>query len=245
MEMCHVEHNDCGGIGIVHGSASLSNCVVSENQVLHPFGSAGGIFVGGRSELYMVDCVISGNYGARAGGISASAGAVLRMENVRVSENSCEENAGGMSLAAASAYCYRCVFSNNAAGEGVGGGICAQASDLTLRECTIAGNYGGGVFPLEDAQVEVKRSVLWGNCGFDCLIEGGSTIALDSCLVDTAKIWSWTPGRITRGDGMIYDDPRYCLFQGCGRPADYRLRSDSPARLPDGLILGALKDSCP
>jgi predicted outer membrane repeat protein len=117
---------DGAAIKIMYGAIDMSDCTFTNNRSTIR-GGAMHLFC---CDLSMNDCIISGNSAREGAGIFACQSSTLTMENCVLSDN--------------------WTLSRGDSGEGSGGGIYSEYSELDLRNCIISNNSsttrGGGAF---------------------------------------------------------------------------------------------------
>ena len=202
-----------GGVDMVGVGArmTMEHCVVSGNRAA---GHGGGL--GFRSEVTarLTDCLIAGNRAdGGGGGIYIDKGAIS-LRNCMVRDNVAAERGGGVLATTPGVRFIDCAILGNSAPEG--GGVACEwpTSVLTLRNCTINGNRGGGVLAKSSGYVDVRNCILrWDSQPEICERDGGAVTVTYSCVHG-----GW------EGEGNIDADP---LFTDPGA-GDLSLRPGSP-----------------
>ena len=129
----------------------------------------GGIAVQTRSDLWMVDCLVSGNettgVDADGGGIYVSDGG-LELQRTTVGNNVSSGDGGGIRASADSYVDLRsCTIAKNTAA-GSGGGFSSSESDGLVGNSTISGNVAGGsggAFNGSNSDIEFQFSTIANN----------------------------------------------------------------------------------
>ena len=206
-----------GGINILNGTLTLSDCTVSGNAAE----SGGGITIW-NGTLTLSDCTVSGNStSGSGGGIYGVAGAPLHVATSTVTISNC-------------------TVSGNAAESG--GGIYGVAVNLlgfggvsivTVSNSTINGNsavHGGGIYSVEEqgavATLDLGSSILnAGGSGENIFNDGGTVIS------DGYNLSSDDGGGYLNGPGdQINTDPMLGPLQDNGGPTfTHALSPRSPA----------------
>jgi hypothetical protein len=208
----------------------IERCHFYENDANY----GGAIDAGGTSAITIVSCTIRGNI--TLGGLE-------------------EPGYGGGVLLGGDVTMEDCAITGNMAGAGAG--VAVMAGAAVLRECTIAGNgpgfnfdgIGGGVLAF-DSDLSIERSAVWGNCapeGATAYAGPGGRITF-SCSVHEGAF----AGEVVDAGGNIVEDPLFCAPVSCDLAStdegDYRVRVDSPcvpANHPCGEWVGAEPIGCP
>lgn len=183
-----------GGIAIVTGSPSVTNCTFAGNRG----DAAGGEIYAGSGSALVTHCTFSGNSASFGGGMFSDSGSPtvthctfagnsasgngggmyntgaypatisdLNVINCVFTGNSAGDSGGGLYCFLTSASVINCVFSGNSASY-LGGGMCSDASDVNVANCTFTGNsvhYGGGMFNTDYSLAVVTNCIFWGNVG--------------------------------------------------------------------------------
>ncbi len=195
--------NQCwgGGVWVSGGDVTIRSSVIAGNWADC---SGAGMEVNsdlGAAHLTLEDSVLVGNHSGEKGGALTVWSAA---ENIRQ----------------ASAHLTNVLIVDNTADAGVGTALNIEHSDVTLHNCTIAGNQGPGpavntTFSTSECTVAISNSIVWGTP------DGGGSLACadDVCDVSYSDVEGGWPGT-----GNIDADP---LFADA--PAgDYHLTRGSP-----------------
>jgi hypothetical protein len=182
-------------------------------------------------------CSINANGAEYGGGVFCESGNLM-LSNCEIRGNGAEEgggvNAGGSGVVTLE----HCVITGNVSNSSMGGGI--SGANLTITNCTIAGNNGGGVYSVGGLQL--SRTILWGNCDWDGY---GSGMSFTCCDVNPAKL----SGDYTLNGPQVQTDPIFCAPEPCGSTVagDYQLNGGSPClphASPCHELIGALGLGC-
>ncbi len=152
-------------------TVSISNMTMS-NGFVSGFGSGGvGVIAG---SLTLTDCVLTGNIAYNAGAIRVSEGGQLILNRCTFSGNSTSGNSGGALSNSGDLLATNCTFSGNTvAGSNRSGGAIVQyyepgdlPSTAKLNNCTVTGNTatgdGGGIYE-EGSSIELSNTIVAGN----------------------------------------------------------------------------------
>lgn len=137
-----------GGMYNVGGSPVITNCTFNGNNAL---GSGGGMF-NDHSAAILKDCTFNGNQAQLlGGGISMINRSTGQMTNCTFEGNVVSgfaSGGGGMNIDSSAPLLTRCVFRNNTAVDGLGGGVhISTSAQPVLIYCTFEENqalFGGG-----------------------------------------------------------------------------------------------------
>ena len=184
--------NGPGAMINMGGRVTLTNCVVSDNNVVY-----GAVYTGHQGTTKLIDSSVTNNVGTDAGGVfnfqnattelddssisnntGSQGGGVLNLGGVvalggcTISDNTSSQYAGGISngyLGPADFLCVMvltdCTLSGNTAGEAVGALLNGPGASATLNNCTISGNSSGYAGGLANAggYVELGNTIVAGN----------------------------------------------------------------------------------
>lgn len=226
-------------------------------------GLGGGVVCAGTSPVFS-HCVFESLAVIRVGGALLVEGGHPVFENCIFRGNSAiDENNGGDGGAAwitggASVDFIDCVFTgNHAEGDplfydppGRGGAIRGElVGTITLRGCTLAGNYSdsGGAIHCSGSLV-LERTIVWGNCASvrgDQIVLDGATASLECSLVDTTGV---DGAGLIIGGGNLFVDPLFCEPSECTAAPTaggvYELAENSPALSTPCGDIGAFGTGC-
>ncbi|MFH1744040.1 MAG: right-handed parallel beta-helix repeat-containing protein [bacterium] len=210
-----------GGVDLWgESSPTLTNCTIVGNTTEL---DGGGVYCDFSSPT-LIDCTITGNTAEGWGGGVACSLAFATLINCTISENRAFGfGGGGVACDDSSATFVNSVISGNAAPKG-GGLHFRRESSLSMTNCTITGNAGGGVY-MYGNPARLSNCIVW-NPGTDIPSSEVNVTAEYSCIQG-----GW-PGE---GDVNVY--PRFV------DPAkgDYRLRNGSPC-VDTGLVSAASEE---
>ncbi len=212
---CHFSDNRCtfgGGAGYISGSAPTFIDCVFENNI---GGSYGGAFdIAGAGAVVFDRCEFVGNRAARAGALE-----IFSTNGVRVTN---------------------CVFRNNTATGGGGGGALWMGSggNTQLRNCTIVSNFAtvsvAAGLRVSGATPSIANCIFWDNEG-----PGGAQATANQVTGTTAVTYSIVEGGLS-GTGNLSSAP---LFKDV-LASDFSLQDGSPgvdagsnALVPPGIEL--------
>jgi hypothetical protein len=211
----------------------------------------------GGGDLNLLNCSITSNESAEAGGGVYSAGlGTLNMKDCQVVSNEAFGSGGGVHSESFFARLKSCLVAVNHCGTD-GGGIRMAGVDLSLESCTIANNgaqwTGGGLNSFESNTTLIGKTILWGNCataaGEDFFSWGSVTMSCSA--IDTTDIDG--TGIITYEGDQVTSDPMFCDEASCpdgitvNPEDDYSLRHESPClpeSSPCGELIGAFGEGC-
>jgi len=201
-----------GGIFCNASSPTITNCILSGNNVSH---YGGAIFCSSSSPAN-TNCNLSENSADYGGGIYCIS-SFPTIRGCTISNNTADYG-GGIWCNYSSFTLTNCTISGGHA-DYYGGGICLNTSSPTITHCTIADNwagyYGGGILCEWLSSPTVSNCIFWGD---DAGVESPEIWASSGSPVFTySDIQGGWPGT-----GNIDADP---LFIGSG---DYHLRDGSP-----------------
>jgi hypothetical protein len=137
------EYGRGGAICSLGANALINDCNISDNAASGSGSSGGGVYISSRN--------------LDGGIIPGSGGAIVRVKNSLITENSADRDGGGIST--------------------------NWASDVQITNCTIADNtvsgtgtesgYGGGLYCDYESDVDVINTIIWGN-----VAANGSQVAI-------------------------------------------------------------------
>ncbi|MHC4748706.1 MAG: dockerin type I domain-containing protein [Planctomycetota bacterium] len=148
-----IEHNVGGGMYNFNGNPKVTNCTFSGNSARF----SGGMYNYGGSPV-ITNCTFSGN------SVYAWGGGMYNYKSRPVLTN--------------------CTFSGNSAGglsDRYGGGICCEASEITIADCNITNNIPDGVWmAYTDVQIDGIVQVFGNNwVGKKLILTGDGTLLID------------------------------------------------------------------
>jgi predicted outer membrane repeat protein len=201
-----------GGIDVLGGSLTVSDCSFTGNSTVSSGGGAGIRMVGG--SLTVSNSTFTGNRAESNGGGGISSGGSLTVSNCTFTGNS-GPNGGGILMGGGPMTVSNSTFTGNSAGSS-GGGIYANSSGpnsnmWTVRDCLFSGNsatQGGGIVaasgsfssPLLTGSTFTGNSALHGGGMF--LMGGGTpTVSNSTFAGNTAQ--SLGGGAVIDGDVQV------------------------------------------
>ena len=142
--------------------------------------------VGASASLHAEHCVLSGNRGHLAGGLSVESRANAVLENCSISDNVSSRSGGGARIYTANATFTNCEIVRNSAG----GVDCRAGSQMTMTDCLVEANHdssdsprGGGI-TVDNARAEIVRCTIVGNSTTDF----GGGVLVEATLADTRAL---------------------------------------------------------
>jgi len=234
---CEIRGNQGAAIR-VGGPTSLSieGCRIVANDVgidVVAMGSSG-------PRVLVRDCDISGQPG---GGLRG--GGSLAIERCTIRGNG---ESGLLLSGCRSAVIRDCLVTGNA-GHGVRIRDCTSVS---VQGCTVTRNVAelpGGGLHVVDADVDVMRAIVWGNCGPgpSDVWQSGSTVGMTCVVVDTTRINSVSGGTFVLKH-VVDADPLFCDPLGCALSPStqgvYSVNARSPALTGPCGSIGAPASAC-
>ncbi len=214
-----------GGIYCDDSSPTIRRCIIEDCQVLGTnstfgYGCGGGICCTSTSHPVIMHCQISWNYAqTRGGGIfchcSLPGGDILKIFNCLITNNTGEEDAGG-------------IF--------IWGNTAPNLCYCDIYNCTITGNDtlatglagGGGIFACANASIKMTNSIVWNNysaaAGNEDMMVYSTADSFNIICCDYDPTHVEDPGSVIAGSGNIALDPLFL------NPADseYHLHGGSP-----------------
>ncbi|MCI0362778.1 MAG: right-handed parallel beta-helix repeat-containing protein, partial [Phycisphaerales bacterium] len=222
IDQCTFADNPVGGFTLnTSGHANVFNTVFTGNHA--EVGAA--IRVSGSCSIK--DCQFRNNSSYIAGGaVRLSGDGSASLENCIFAGNQCTWMGGAVWVGLGrTVEASNCSFTNNEASLG---GAFFNPGHLTLINCTLSGNEGGGVLMVElpgsPPTLEVKNSIVWGNEPFEI---GSGEVDPDPPpppLTDYITVAFSNIGGGWDGDGNIDADPLF-VQTGCD---NLRLEETSP-----------------
>ncbi|HHU10521.1 MAG TPA: right-handed parallel beta-helix repeat-containing protein, partial [Intrasporangiaceae bacterium] len=181
-----------GGV-LNNGDLTLERVTVTGNQVttdgIDFWKGGAGVYTGENASVRIVDSTISDNSvtGAAGGGVYSFFGSTTTIEGTTISGNSSNDVGGGLRLLGDTTIRNSTISGNTSTGWH-GGGLFVTDASSTFEHVTIANNTSpagtaGGMFVgTFGAPVDVtySSSVISGNSGAECIIDGGPAAVLTS-----------------------------------------------------------------
>ncbi len=166
---CKFEKNASGGSGgamyLWGESATLSSCRFEGNSSRH---GGGGLMVQ-QTQVDASDCRFSGNRATegQGGGIWFDGGG-YKLVDCAFKGNSAQRGGGmwNIDCDASESSLTGCVFEDNMAEDGGGGGLGNSNSNPVISDCNFSGNsadYGGGIYSEDGSEVQLGECVFRGN----------------------------------------------------------------------------------
>ncbi|MBU0641596.1 MAG: right-handed parallel beta-helix repeat-containing protein [Planctomycetes bacterium] len=220
-----------GGMFNERSSPTLVRCTFSGNAAnlgIFVNSNGGGMYNYDSSKPLLIDCLFVDNAAQTSGGAMTNWGdSNPTLVNCRFSGNSTyhsDGRGGGLANYASSPKLRNCIFTDNEAGNGGGGGVSQSTSGLIkLTNCTLSNNStsgSGGGLQFEDSAV-LTNCVFWENNDSGGMDETAQ-IDGDGALVNYSCVQGWTGG--FGGLGNHGEDP---LLTDPGND-DHHLLSGSP-----------------
>jgi subtilisin family serine protease len=238
---CIIKENTAhnGGGGICAGSATVSNCIISDNSS-H---GAGGIWA---SQATIINCVISGNratydYG---GGIICWQDSDAHIINCLIHGNSAKFGGGGIHCASfeESITISNCLITYNRTrvtmGGGGGGGIAVWTNTSpTITNCTLSFNQtasrGDGIGCGNNTHPKITNCILWNNSSNEIERFSGCPIPGNPIVTYSNIRGGWS------GVGNIDSDPCFVT----GPHGDYYLSQITAGQAVDSPCVDAGSDT--
>ncbi len=107
-------------------------------------GPGGGVFIS-NAGITVQNCIITDNIATVGGGISAASAIGARILNCEITNNVATGNGGGVSISFGALTLINCTIANNIASSGGGVHVNDDLSGVTLSNCIVWDNAGGGV----------------------------------------------------------------------------------------------------
>ncbi len=148
-----------GGVQILDGTGSLSNCVISGNTAEN----GGGIYIEYSAIPRIRNCVFRSNFAQRGGAIYVKG--KPRIEDCTFENNSAQSQGGGVYFYMGQADVTSCVFTGNSSIVG-GGGVCFFKTGGSLSQCLFSGNsssVNGGGIAWYGSSAKISQCQLIGN----------------------------------------------------------------------------------
>lgn len=201
-----------GGLRIVGGSPTISNCVFTANSG----NNGGGIYVGVNSNPRFTECILVDNEAfSSGGGLYVAPGAQCRFERSRFLGNFATFFGGGIyneSGQFGRVDLFNTLISGNISASSGGGVYNQQFGWVTLQNCTVASNVAsvsvGGILNSTNGVAIVNNSILWGNRDSNGMVQS-SQIAPAPPVINYTCIQGHTgfPGTVgnTGADPLFVD----------------------------------------
>jgi hypothetical protein len=221
---CTVSGNSVDGLNNAD-TMTLSGCTISAN-------SYHGVYNLGKVTL--TECMVSGSSGNRRGGGLGNLG-TMSLNDCTISDNSAYF--GGGLYNGATATLTDCTVSGNSAVNGLGGGLMnTQGSSLVLINCTVSGNSARGGGALENiGTLTLTDCTLSGNSGGGVYSRG--TLTLTDCTV-SGNSSGGSGGGLCNGGSLTLIA---CTISGNSAPAGgglYQSIRGAGTTLTDTIVAG-------
>jgi len=201
-------------------TAIISGLAITNGRQNQSFG--GGVYVGGATTLTLSDCRVSTNTAVIGGGISNRSTGTLTVQRCFLSDNTSSIggaiHSNGTLVIRDSTISSNSVSANAIGGPGIGGGISAAAA--TISNCTIVNNTatasGGGINHDGNSELTLRDCTLAGNTAptGGGIAAGAATISNCTFVNNTAT----TSGGGINHDGNSELTLRNCTFVGNTAP---------------------------
>ena len=237
---------DGDGAGVyLNGSPTLFEDCVFDGNIAEPTlatsGSGGGAVWIDSAAYQFVRCTFTGNQGEVGGAVYATTSSISTFDACRFDGNTAEFGGGlFVSSAATSSVIRNCVLVNNHCLPN----DCPIRADkpLTVTNCTIANNTGGGSYITGSAAsnrqvVVVQNSIIWGNTAGSTI--GPITSGTNAPIIRRCILQTTYPATNASGDNTVADP---LLVNPTG--GNYHVQATSPAidAGDTGLYSGPLAD---
>lgn len=159
-----------GAVAVLAGcEATFTDCDFTANSCSDSLGSyTGAAFQVEDSILHVNGGSLVNNGGSGYGSGVWASGSTVTMDGVEIRNNRTQNEGGAMRMVGGALTMNGCTVADNLAKAGNGGGICADTSELALRNTRLTGNQavnmGGGVYGMNVAGV-VENCLIDGNSG--------------------------------------------------------------------------------
>lgn len=167
--------NKGGAIKCYIGSPTIQNCIISNNKagIRAEYNSGGAGIHSLRSSPKIINCIVSDNYGYNHGGIYIEGGSV-QIINCIITNNDADyvssfgvwSYGGGICSQTATVLIRNCLIANNWSHVS-SGGLDINRGSADIINCTIAHNSAGqrygGVSNLNETDIIITNSIIWGN----------------------------------------------------------------------------------
>ena len=207
---------DGGAVSLlVNSNPDIQNCTFNSNSCDF---YGGGIYIDASNPKIKNSLFTNGYAGAFGAGLVGWNGAMFRLENCRIINNSAGAVCGIYTAVNSAPVIINCLFSGNQSTFGNGGAMGFSVSNPTIINSTLANNTaaqsGAGIWFYQSTGV-VENCIIWNNTP-DALSIVQSTVTVEYSDLSTA----------VSGTGNISEDP---LFIGSG-DYPYAIQELSPCR---------------
>lgn len=261
---CTFRNNRAAGAGgaVSDWAPTVSGCTFENNHA-----SDGGALEVGLAAGPFSSPALSGISGStfRNNSATADGGAVFKQDFVRlidctIQDNTANRGGGVFTLFGDPGFApdSLLLITNNRAAT-AGGGVYCGYPDIpgpwygSLTRSTVSRNeapLGAGVYAAASTELDLDRTVVWGNCEDDLWSADGSspaTVTLTCSLLDTSAVGGG--GSVVSDGPQVHEDPLFCAagFCGPGSLGDFGLAPNSPARAGNnacGVLIGASEGTC-
>ncbi len=230
IDHCLFDHNQAqngGALNVSQGVVSISDSVFNDNSVSFMYSASGGAIAGnGYGTITILRTAFTNNQATTAGGAiyldtSGSGSVVVRdslfaNNTVATPVSAPSVTDGGAIFTNYSLDLHNVTFFQNTVTQWTGtgtpetnvGGALAIVSPgfVTANNITISGNSapsGGGVFVGEGADFTISNSIVSGDSGLECSVEGGGDIVSEGYNL----LSSTCPANVTQTTDIISDAP--------------------------------------
>ena len=230
--------DDGGGIYIDNASPKLQNLKIFKNSAEK---NGGGIYICNGKPILKKLLITENDADVHGGGIELMSSSSPTLINIKIENNTCSSDGGGIHCQNNDLSFVNMLFKNNSASHG--GGIAFYNSDSKLINCTLSSNSGDGVYLDRNSHLIIQNCILF-NPGREvefCGYNDPDTVEIKySDLEDINGSWGIVTnnnGVVIKGDGNIDADPQF--VDSGSEPC--QLSSSSPCRNagdPDTTDLG-------
>ncbi len=166
-----VANDGGGGLRVVNGSPTITNCVLENNA--GNFG--GGIYVGSGSLPGFTECTILDNAAfSSGGGLYVALGGQSYFDRCRFISNSAVTFGGAVHIADGRVDALNTVFTGNTGSNG-GAVYNSPPGTINLQNCTLSFNaatgFVGGLLNSTNGDALINSSVLWGNSDMNGMLQ--------------------------------------------------------------------------
>ncbi|MHC4621349.1 MAG: S8 family serine peptidase, partial [Planctomycetota bacterium] len=204
------------------------HCVLQGLTVTNAYHDTGALYCSGRPKI--TDCIITGNRGLYAGGISCPSGSYPTISHCIISNNSSVHEGGGIRCGASDSHLNlsNCIISGNNAAQGAGIHWASWEGSLEMTNCVVFSNvaavFAGGIWVHNKCTAAISNSVFWGNVAVAWGPAAAQIYVSTGADAPVAYVTycdiqdGWT------GQGNIDAHPRFVDAGG----GDFHLREESP-----------------